>query len=43
MAQAGSPDPFPPWLSISGEELRLDDSAGFLGHQRQSLGFWDAS
>ncbi|MCJ1398729.1 Cdc2- kinase [Xylographa trunciseda] len=31
MAQAGSPDPLPSWLSVSGEELYLDNSAEFLG------------
>ncbi|MCJ1388011.1 hypothetical protein MMC18_000855 [Xylographa bjoerkii] len=31
MAQTGSPDPLPAWLSISGEELHLDNSAEFLG------------
>jgi len=31
MAHAESPDPLPPWLSISGDELYLDNNAGFLG------------
>ncbi|MCJ1382109.1 hypothetical protein MMC17_005221 [Xylographa soralifera] len=31
MVKGRSPDPLPSWLSISGEELHLDASAGFLG------------